>query len=328
MKNSENTRVVSQRDEVLSEVPIVDPPSATADPPGTSERQRQRIAEVARKGMVGYVAGFRRELLRAALAEIQGQEHLERRWSYNSAMADILNAGSHADKETIIAGIQDELDLVEASCSVEDQFDAMRAAVEAAASQIDPKARLMFGLLFTIWAVDGVTQIRWPAELMQSFEDGIEEGCRTFGDDPHVKTLVRAYRLAQRITGEDEGEADVDEVPALDTGPTVEPAATTEGTGRQCTLDKAHPELKQVVGWMLAQPFRVRLAAILMNALLLHETSIKEDGQYKGDIGNDIIKDWENDVLLAAGNAEYLNSVGGIEAALVGYTAALVNIPE
>ncbi len=306
-------------------VPIIDPPGATDQPP-VADPQRQRIAETARRGMVGYVAGFRRDLLRAALAEVQGQEHLNRRWSFHHAMAEILNAGSHADKQAIIAGIQDELDLVEAACGVEDRFDAMRTAVEKAASQIDPKARLMFGLLFTIWAVDGVTQIRWPDELMQSFREGIEEGCRTFGDDPHVKTLIHAYRLAQRITGEDDG--DVDEVPVVEV---PEVAATEAGPAvaqRRCTLDKAHPELSQMVGWMLAQPFHVRLAAILMNTLLLHETSIKKNGQYKGDIGNDIVKDWESDVLLAAGDADYLNSVGGIEAAMAGYTAALVNVPE
>lgn len=96
---------------------------------------------------------------------------------------------------------------------------------------------------------------------------------------------------------------------------------------RRCTEEKAAPELKAVVQWLLKRNYMEKLAAVLVSQLLDKEPIYKTVQLYQGDLGNDIGKDWESDILFASQHQEFLCKLSAEDIAVSAFTAALISIP-
>ncbi len=86
-------------------------------------------------------------------------------------------------------------------------------------------------------------------------------------------------------------------------------------------LDKASGAGLRIVAWLLKCDDRTKLAVVLASALLQHEPELREPGFYAGEIGNDLLADWEQAVCNRHLEAE----TGDDDVWIVGFTSALLN---
>lgn len=87
------------------------------------------------------------------------------------------------------------------------------------------------------------------------------------------------------------------------------------------SLDKASPEFRRVVEWLVGCTTTSRLAAVLASELLTHEGDFKRDGNYDGNIGNDIFKDWTEQLARKLGDPDCFDDPE--DAAMAGFAIAL-----
>jgi len=117
----------------------------------------------------------------------------------------------------------------------------------------------------------------------------------------------------------------------FETGSGAQSKQANEGTAleteRHCTEEKAGPELKAVVHWLLKRNHTEKLAAVLASQLIRIEHIYQDEQFYQGDIGNDIDKDWENDIRVASGNEEFLKQLSPEDVTVTILAAALIPIP-
>ncbi|MDI9433676.1 MAG: hypothetical protein QM570_18330 [Planctomycetota bacterium] len=91
----------------------------------------------------------------------------------------------------------------------------------------------------------------------------------------------------------------------------IEPTPTTEEAEvttpeRRCRLDKAGPSLKAVVAWLLERTPREKLCAVTLSNLILGEVqqNLYNAGRYEGNIGEDLLRDWREDIEAMTTDAE------------------------
>lgn len=86
---------------------------------------------------------------------------------------------------------------------------------------------------------------------------------------------------------------------------TIEGANTTT-TERRCTTDKAAPNFRPVVAWLLERTPQEKLAAVALANLMLGDVQqrFKDAGRYQGDIGEDLLRDWREDVRTMTGETQ------------------------
>lgn len=82
--------------------------------------------------------------------------------------------------------------------------------------------------------------------------------------------------------------------------------ANTTMTERRCTPDKASLAFKPVVAWLLARTPSEKLAAVALANLLLADVqnNLKDTAHYAGNIGEDLLRDWREDVLATAADTK------------------------
>jgi len=95
---------------------------------------------------------------------------------------------------------------------------------------------------------------------------------------------------------------------------------------KRCTEDKAGPELKGIVRWLLNRNHTEKLTAVLIWQLLSKESEYKKEEMYQGSISNDIDKYYQNEILLASQNSELLKQFSPEDIAVTAFTAALIPI--
>ena len=61
-------------------------------------------------------------------------------------------------------------------------------------------------------------------------------------------------------------------------------------------VEKASSGMERVVAWLQRADPKMKLAACLCIDLLQHESNLQNKGYYDGDVGNDLLKDWSDDV--------------------------------
>jgi len=95
---------------------------------------------------------------------------------------------------------------------------------------------------------------------------------------------------------------------------------------RYCKLSNASPALRGLVQWLLERTHTEKLAAVLLWELITKESEYKKEEMYvsKFGIGNDISKDWQEDILLASQNSELLKQLSPEDIAITAFTAALI----
>ncbi len=106
--------------------------------------------------------------------------------------------------------------------------------------------------------------------------------------------------------------------------PDSEPEGKTpdDADGRRLTSGKAYGECARVVAWLLEADWRTRLTVVLSHALLSHETKLKRETFYNGDIGNDLLHDWEDEFFERQSSPTGESCNTWIE----GFTAGILNL--
>jgi len=194
--------------------------------PATAAEKSTALLTTVEQETKGLIASYRRDILRTALTDMEAGKHPGNRYWLHNAVAKIQGAASDTDKETACEVLRARLKEVEVACQAEDELNAADKGLVGVVARLDPKARTLIAMLLEIATVDEVSEIDWPNELIQETildGDNIMEGCRMFWDDPDIKTVFRVYRLAQKITGHDEG--------GTDEPPTLGPAGSDGGGG-------------------------------------------------------------------------------------------------
>jgi hypothetical protein len=218
--------------------------------------------------------------------------------------------------------LQTVLDESQPVIEAADELLNMEAEIKAVVKHLPAGTRAIVGILESLVALDGETVgVDFGPGLLDSLRrDGptIRAVCGDLCTDPDMGVLCRAYKLAARILDAEDPEGD--EAPEAPATPEAEAPAPGSAADRLLTLDKARGELRPVARWLLDRSRPEKLMAVLSHELLKHETEIRQQGLYGGDIGNDLLWDIEADMQAAANPP----AVQGNEAAALAFVRMLL----
>jgi len=225
--------------------------------------------------------------------------------------------------------LRDALQESQGTTGPADELIRMEAEVRAVLDRLPVKARAAIETLMKVQAIEGLSiGVTWgntiADEIWHSFE-GIAQACRELPDDPDVKVLARACRLASDIKepGYPQWQP---QAPGEMTEPAESPAGEVADAAepeRRFRLDKAKGELRPLAEFLMGATHREKLIAVALNRLsngdIEDVLGPNKAALYDGQIGWEIQQDWMDDVFRAAdGNQQLPPAERAVAAFVVG----------